>query len=525
MSSQEHRQRRTRPAIPFHIITPLVLGAITLGLFIWSGLTTLTPAPRVVVAQVVPVVAQAPESPEAAESEPAAAIPTKTVQAPGWIEPDPYLIAAAALADGVVEEILVLEGESVRKDQAVARLVADDARLSLRAATAATAVSESRLLVAQARLASAEADWAHPIELERAVESARASVAELDAKLEQLPFEISEARALSLSRAQEAERLRQAAEAGSASEIEVIIAGAAADAQAAVVDQLERQADVLRAQRARVASDLRAAEQDLELRIDDTQRLASAQAEVGAAQAQLEDARTKLAEAELRMSRMTIYSPIDGLVLQRMKSPGDKVMMGMDDPHSAHIVHVYDPEKLQVRVDVPLADASHIAVGQRAEVFCEVLPETAFEGVVTRITNLADLQRNTLEVKVQIINPAPILKPEMLSRVRFLGSTEAGGPTRSESNEASPEFLLPRVAVREGDTVLVVRDRSGLRGRVDLVAIQIAESGATSEEHVSVTGRLRSTDLVVLGEADLQPGVLVEFSGQSETVGSGGGAG
>lgn len=519
MSSQEYRPSRARPAVPLHIVLPIALAIVTLGLFLWSGLKTLTPAPKVRVVQVVPAVVEAPDAPAASETAPVDRA-TKTVQAPGWIEPDPYAVAAVALADGVVEEILVLEGQSVAKDQEVARLVDEDARLFLRAAKAAVGLADSRKVVAEARLASAQADWDNPIELERVVESAGATVDELDARLEQLPFQIDEAQALLVSREQEAERLQDAADAGSASEIELIIAKAAAAAQASVVKQLERQDAVLRAQRARAASDLKAAQRALDLRIDDTQRLASAKAELDAAEAQLEDARSALAEAELRVSRMTIRSPMDGLVLRRIKSPGDKVMMGMDDPTSAQVVHVYDPDKLQVRTDVPLAEASHIVVGQRCEVFCEVLPDKAFEGVVTRITNLADLQRNTLEIKVRIIDPDPILKPEMLSRVRFLASSDSTASNASAEDEATPEFLLPREALRDGSTVLVVRQRSGLRGRVDLVPVKVSESTEAPEGLVSVTGRLLSTDLVVLGDDELQPGALVDFSTSKPAPGS-----
>jgi RND family efflux transporter MFP subunit len=510
MPSREFRPRPSRPAIPLHVVLPLALATVTLGLFLWSGLKTLTPAPKVRVAQIVSASTDAPEPPSAAD--PAPTRNAKTVQAPGWIEPEPYAVAAVALADGVVEQIFVLEGEAVARDQQVARLVDDDALLDLRSAKAAVGLAESRRQVALARLDSAQADWDNPIELERMVESADATVAELDARLEQLPHQIAEARALLVSAEQEAARLQDAADAGSASKIEVIIAKAAAEAQASVVQQLERQDAVLRAQRARGLSDLRAAKRALELRIDDTQSLASARAELDASEAQLEAARSSLAEAELRVSRMTIRSPIDGLVLRRIKSPGDKVMMGMDDPTSAQIIHVYDPEKLQVRVDVPLAEASYIAVGQRCEVFCEVLPDRAFEGVVTRVTNLADLQRNTLEVKVRIVNPDPILKPEMLSRVRFLAASESPGSTRSVGDEALPEFILPREAVGDGSAVLVVRERSGLRGKVARIPVELIEKSDLPSDQVSVRGRLRSTDLVVLGDAELQPGSPVDFS-------------
>ncbi len=54
-----------------------------------------------------------------------------TVQAAGWVEADPYKSYVTALADGVVREVLVLEGQRVEKGQVVARLVDDDAKLAL----------------------------------------------------------------------------------------------------------------------------------------------------------------------------------------------------------------------------------------------------------------------------------------------------------------------------------------------------------------------------------------------------------
>ena len=85
-----------------------------------------------------------------------------------------------------------------------------------------------------------------------------------------------------------------------------------------------------------------------------------------------------------------------GNVLRRLKGPGDKVMLGMDDPHSSHVVHLYDPGALQVRVDVPLADAAQVGVGQACEVVVDILPDEIFAGEVTRVTHEADLQKEHL---------------------------------------------------------------------------------------------------------------------------------
>ena len=52
-------------------------------------------------------------------------------QASGWIEPDPLPVKATALISGVVDEVFVLEGESVGEDDIIATLVDDDAELDL----------------------------------------------------------------------------------------------------------------------------------------------------------------------------------------------------------------------------------------------------------------------------------------------------------------------------------------------------------------------------------------------------------
>lgn len=508
--SESARGRRTLLPAP-HIVLPATLAVVTLGLLGWSSLASLTPTKEVRVAQILPALADVPDdAQEASGVETARPSAGKIVQAPGWIEPDPYPTAAIALADGVVREVLVLEGQSVRAGQPVAKLVTDDAALSLDAARSELRLAESELELAKARLVAAETDWENPVELDRAVGTTRAVLAELEAELDQLPSRIREAKATLVAKSQEAELLSKAAAAGSASEIEVIIADAAKEAQAAMVETLERQEAILAAKRDRAQADLRAAEENLRLRVQDRLAFDGARASVISAEARVERAKTAVAEAELRLSRMTVPAPIDGLVLRRLKSSGDKVMLGMDDPSSSHIVEIYDPENLQVRADVPLAEASHVSVGQPCEIFCEVLPDRAFRGEVTRITNLADLQRNTLEVKVRILDPDPILKPEMLTRVRFL----AGGGDRraSESTQGTERFLVPVTALDESGTVLVIRERRGLRGRVAAVTVERVEDVEGDPSLAVVSGALRATDLVVLDRGDVDLGETVEMA-------------
>lgn len=432
---------------------------------------------------------------EPAPDEPGRTAATPTVQAPGWIEPDPFTIAAAALTDGVVDEILVLEGQSVEAGQVVARLVDEDARLAVSRAEADLAASEAELEAAKARLRAAETDWAEPVERERAVAAAKAERDRTDAQIAQLPALVGSARAHAERLAEELERTEQAFRSGAANEIEAVVARKRLDGARADLDALERRAAILDAERERASADLAAARRNAELRTDERLALEAAYAALARARAGVDQARAARDEAALRLERTVIRAPISGLVQRRYKYPGAKVMAAMDDPDSTHIVHLYDPEKLQVRVDVPLADAAHVRAGQDCEVVVEILPDRVFRGVVDRITHQADLQKNTLQIKVRVIDPDPIVKPEMLARVRFLGS---GGRAEAASGGVATPVLVPETALSGPDNarvVRVVRERRAGVGRLVAVPVTVTRTDAG---WAAVEADLRPGDLLAL---------------------------
>ena len=111
--------------------------------------------------------------------------------------------------------------------------------------------------------------------------------------------------------------------------------------------------------------------------------------------------------AQLAYDRCTVVSPIDGVVIERLTSPGSVIKFGNGE-HSSHIVHLYDPTQLQVRADVPLSDASQVGVGHPAKIIVDVLPNTTFDGEVLRFVHRADQQKNTIEAKVKILNPSEL---------------------------------------------------------------------------------------------------------------------
>jgi HlyD family secretion protein len=496
------------------VLTPIFVFACTLGLIVWSAWPVLRPVRSLETTQAIYV--QSSVQPTATRAQltqsnkgEASTKSTRTVQAAGWLEAEPFYIAATALADGVVQEMLVLEGDLVKKGQVLARLVDADSKLRLANHEAELLIARSMLDQAAAHLVAAETNWESPFELERVVSSRQAALNEKRAELTQLPSLIETEEALLVLAQEELKNIQRAYERGVAAEIEFITARERANAQMARLEALQAREPILEFSVDQIESDLHAAHRDLELRIDDRSRLDSARASLRRAQAEVAQKEAQLDIAALEFERMTIYSPIDGYVQRRLKVPGDKVIQMMDEPHSAHIAHLYDPSKLQVRVDVPLADASQVFVGQTCEVVVEVLADQVFQGVVLRVTHEADLQKNTLQVKVGVVDPDPVLRPEMLTRVKFL-------PVQGASSAVSEPTLGSTVRVPEGsidfstgtEQVWVVTERENGQGILRPVSVNKLDE---SQGWATVQGLIQPGAMIAADPKDCVEGERVKL--------------
>ncbi|MBL8765461.1 MAG: efflux RND transporter periplasmic adaptor subunit, partial [Phycisphaerae bacterium] len=164
--------------------------------------------------------------------------------------------------------------------------------------------------------------------------------------------------------------------------------------------------------------------------------------------------------------------------------------------------------KLQVRVDVPLADAAKVSVGTRATVSTEALSDQTFSGVVSRVIHEANIQRNTVQFKVALDAPSPVLKPEMLTRVKLhtpaiasrqRGTSTGGGEASGHGESGDMLLLLPTAAVTsagEDRGQVWVVDTSGgspVARRRDITTTPAADEGFTA-----VTSGLRLTDRIIL---------------------------
>lgn len=314
-------------------------------------------------------------------------------QASGWIEPDPYAIHVPALINGVVAEVHVLEGQLVKENDLLATLVDDEARLTLKQA-------ERNLTTIRSNIA------AHC-----------SSVPEINARLETAKARVKAEKARLAELEDNANRLKNLPE-GAVSVSEVTSALLQVNRQQAMLAEAESEIPRLKA----------------ELTTIDFERVA-----MGNGFLEAEAARDI---AKLALERHRIVAPVDGRIMHLHAQPGKKRMLNMDDPKSALIVELYQPDKMQARIDVPLNEAGRLAVGQEVELTTELLNEVVMAGTVTRITGEADLARNTLQAKVAIKNPDDRLRPEMLVRAKFFPGAHASEDSEETEKPNNSERLL-----------------------------------------------------------------------------------
>lgn len=441
--------------------TGLLIGFLLIFALLFGG--RLIPALPVETASVI-TIRSGDATPRTQEAEPDTATTISSgkgqllFQASGWVEPDPYVTFASTLVNGVIDEVLVLEGQKVKKDELLATLIDADAKLDLKTAQRNYESHQKQIVAHCAGFEIIEAETT----------SARR-------KIEAIETRVAEAR-------DTFSRLNKLSS-GSVSQQQIVQARMALERHIALLAEAQASIPNLEARKTQLTSQREAME------------------------AELETLATARDRAQLALDRTRISSPIDGVVLQLHAAPGMKRMLDMDSPTSAVIVELYDPDHLQARIDVALNEASALFVGQPVELVSDLLPDQTFTGTVSRITGQADLQRNTLQVKVKINKPDSRMRPEMLVRAKFFATaqTKTNSQGYSQSSSGRLALYVPEQALVSDTQVWVVSQES----TAALRKIKLGED--IRDDHRLVLEGLRSGESVILPPHDqLKEGARVK---------------
>ena len=497
---------RARRPVLTRFVLPIVLLAGFLSLVVWASWDYLMPPKEVTVVPVIPSTAEVRQA------------GTPLFKAAGWIEPRPTPVRVAALAPGVVKKLLVREDDVVKANQEIALLVREDAELVRNRARADRKLRAAELDQAKADLKAATTRLKQPVHLEAVLRTAESELAKVVRLITDLPYAQKRAE-LRLQFAKQDLKSLMASK-GVVSGISIERGKTERDSAQALVRELTGRKQTLAQERKALQARCKALKTQLTLLIDEKQAEESARARVQAAQAMLERADVALAEAELQLKRMTIRAPIAGRVYRLIGHPGARVGAGgamtqMAGHDGSTVVTLYRPDMLQVRVDVRFEDIPHVSLHQPVRIENAALP-TPLTGKVLFISSEADIQKNTLQVKVEITNPPDVFKPEMLVDVTFLA------PPRPESSSEPSRVVrlyVPRQLVHqsgEGSFVWVA-DRSARVAR----KVPVETGFSAGNGLIEVKGGLTvSSKVISTGIDGLRDGDRIRITGEDASVGA-----
>lgn len=198
------------------------------------------------------------------------------------------------------------------------------------------------------------------------------------------------------------------------------------------------------------------------------------------ANANLQLARKQLADA-------VIYSSLTGIVKERLVSAGEYVKKGQQ------VARIIQINPLRLRTNVPEQYIQQLKQGENLNFSVDSLPETKFNGTITRFSPSVDKTSRALMIEASVANPNLQLKPGMFAR------------TTLTFGEKKAALLVPEKAVVTAvglKKVYVLVD-----GKAQAKEITVGQKDGDSVE--ILTG-LKTGDLVITTNLDkLADGTLV----------------
>ncbi|HRI66221.1 MAG TPA: efflux RND transporter periplasmic adaptor subunit [Polyangium sp.] len=197
-------------------------------------------------------------------------------------------------------------------------------------------------------------------------------------------------------------------------------------------------------------------------------------ADVASAKAQVSQLGATLRSAKTNYTYTKIYSPIDGIVINRAIDPGQTVAASFQTP--TLFVIAQDLRKMRVLADIDEADVGRLKEQMKADIRVDAFPGETFEGTVSQVryspVNTSGVV--TYAAVIEVENPELKLRPGMTATAT-IHSAEAKGtkrlpnaalrfkptPPKDKDGKPIPQDPLPRLAPGKGRVYVMTNSTPG----------------------------------------------------------------
>ena len=212
--------------------------------------------------------------------------------------------------------------------------------------------------------------------------------------------------------------------------------------------------------------------------------------------ANLKNAKAQVAEQQAVLDKKTLRAPFAGHLGIRAVDLGQYLSAGT----TIVTLQALDPVFMDFFVPQQLVD--QVRIGQSVAVKVDAFKDQTFSGEISAINPKVDASTRNVQVRATLKNPDHKLLPGMYATVDIA----TGAPQNY--------ITLPQTAITYnpyGDTVYVVDNKGGQRGKPDLIARQtFVTTGGTRGDQVAVLKGVNEGDMVVTaGQIKLHNGTPV----------------
>ncbi len=203
-------------------------------------------------------------------------------------------------------------------------------------------------------------------------------------------------------------------------------------------------------------------------------------ARIEAARAQLRAAEEDLHHTQTRLSKLIIYSPMDGVVSLRNVNVGDLVGELGGKP----MFRIIDTRKLDLTVTVPSNEMDAVRIGQSLTFSTDAIRGKNFTGKVMFINPVVNEADRSVKVTVEVENVSEQLKGGLYVKGRIITGKRTG------------ILRVPRVALLSWDVAGKKGDLFVLKG--DIVNRRTVQTGSVMGDFVEVTSGINPGEPVVV---------------------------
>ena len=215
-----------------------------------------------------------------------------------------------------------------------------------------------------------------------------------------------------------------------------------------------------------------------------------------------------LESARYNLTKVTITSPISGIVTRRNIEEGETVVVGTMNNPGTVLATIADLSVIEAEVEVDETDIPGVALGQAATVTIDAFPDEDFSGVVTEIGNSpiqhanaaggAGTQATVFKVVVTLDEAVPGVRPG------FTCTADITTAVRSDS------LAIPIQAATVREVALdaagnVVRQETGSRRRGVTPGVSAAEAAEAPTEEEENEEELEGVFVARQGRAVFAP--------------------